>query len=109
MITLTDKAQIKALSFFSESNLDPKTNFIRVGVKGGGCSGLMYELDFDSELKSGDHEFEDKGVKIVCDKKSLLYLIGTELDFTDGLNGRGFEFRNPNAERVCGCRESFSL
>jgi iron-sulfur cluster assembly protein len=78
-------------------------------VKGGGCSGLSYELDFDSEIKSGDQVFENGGIRIVCDKKSLLYLIGTELDHSDGLNGKGFEFRNPNATRVCGCGESFSL
>jgi iron-sulfur cluster assembly protein len=109
MITLTESAKEKALKLFSESNLDPTTSFIRVGVKGGGCSGLSYLLDFGSELKPGDQEFEDKGVKIVCDKKSLLYLLGTELDHSDGLNGKGFEFRNPNAERVCGCGESFSV
>lgn len=109
MITLTESAKEKALKLFSESNLDPTTSFIRVGVKGGGCSGLSYLLDFDSEMKPGDQEFEDKGVKIVCDKKSLLYLLGTELDHSDGLNGKGFEFRNPNAERVCGCGESFSV
>jgi len=109
MITLTESAKEKALKLFSESNLDPTTSFIRVGVKGGGCSGLSYVLDFDSEMKPGDQEFEDKGVKIVCDKKSLLYLLGTELDHSDGLNGKGFEFRNPNAERVCGCGESFSV
>lgn len=109
MITLTESAKEKALKLFSESNLDPTTSFIRVGVKGGGCSGLSYVLDFDSEMKPGDQKFEDKGVKIVCDKKSLLYLLGTELDHSDGLNGRGFEFRNPNAERVCGCGESFSV
>ena len=109
MITLTESAKEKALKLFSESNLNPTESFIRVGVKGGGCSGLSYVLDFDSEMKPGDQEFEDKGVKIVCDKKSLLYLLGTELDHSDGLNGRGFEFRNPNAERVCGCGESFSV
>ena len=109
MITLTESAKEKALKLFSESNLDPTTSFIRVGVKGGGCSGLSYVLDFDSELKPGDQEFEDKGIKIVCDKKSLLYLLGTELDHSDGLNGKGFEFRNPNAQRVCGCGESFSV
>jgi len=109
MITLTESAKEKALKLFSESNLNPTTSFIRVGVKGGGCSGLSYVLDFDSELKPGDQEFEDKGIKIVCDKKSLLYLLGTELDHSDGLNGKGFEFRNPNAERVCGCGESFSV
>jgi iron-sulfur cluster assembly protein len=109
MITLTESAKEKALKLFSESNLDPTESFIRVGVKGGGCSGLSYLLDFDSELKPGDQEFEDKGIKIVCDKKSLLYLLGTELDHSDGLNGKGFEFRNPNSQRVCGCGESFSV
>jgi len=109
MITLTESAKEKALKLFSESNLDPTKSFIRVGVKGGGCSGISYVLDFDSEMKTGDQEFEDKGVKIVCDKKSLLYLLGTELDHSDGLNGKGFEFRNPNAQRVCGCGESFSV
>lgn len=109
MITLTEKAKTKALSLFSESNLDPDESFIRVGVKGGGCSGLSYVLEFDSEIKFGDSEFLDRGIKIVCDKKSLLYLIGTELDHSDGLNGKGFEFKNPNASRVCGCGESFSL
>ena len=82
---------------------------IRVAVQGGGCSGLMYDLEFDSEQKENDHVFEDKGVKIFVDKKSLLYLIGTELDFSDGLNGKGFQFKNPNASRTCGCGESFSV
>ena len=84
-------------------------SFIRVGVEGGGCSGLSYKLEFDTSSKDGDKVFEDKGIKIVCDKKSFLYLIGTELDFTDGLNGKGFEFHNPNASRTCGCGESFSV
>ena len=109
MITLTESAKEKALKLFSESNLDPTTSFIRVGVKGGGCSGLSYVLDFDSEIKPGDQEFEDRGIKIVCDKKSLLYLLGTELDHSDGLNGKGFEFRNPNAQRVCACKMSFGV
>ena len=83
--------------------------FIRVGVEGGGCSGLTYKLEFDTQLKPDDKIFEDKGMKIVCDKKSFLYLIGTELDFSDGLNGKGFQFINPNATRTCGCGESFSV
>ena len=83
--------------------------FIRVGVSGGGCSGLMYNLVFDNEMKDGDQEFEDNNVKVVVDKKSFLYLIGTELDFSGGLNGKGFVFVNPNANRTCGCGESFSL
>lgn len=83
--------------------------FIRVGVKGGGCSGLMYDLNFDTELLEGDQVFEDNGVKVVVDRKSYLYLVGTELDYTGGLNGKGFVFINPNANRTCGCGESFSI
>jgi iron-sulfur cluster assembly protein len=83
--------------------------FIRVGVEGGGCSGLMYQLKFDNEEKEGDKAFEDNGVKVVVDKKSYLYLIGTTLDFSGGLNGKGFVFVNPNAGRTCGCGESFSI
>jgi iron-sulfur cluster assembly protein len=109
MITLTENAVKKALELFKDSDLSSESSFIRVGVKGGGCSGLSYVLEFDSESKPGDQEFVDKGIRIVCDRKSLLYLIGTELDHSDGLNGKGFEFRNPNATRVCGCGESFSL
>ena len=83
--------------------------FVRVAVEGGGCSGLSYKLDFDNEMKKGDQEFEDKGLKLVLDMKSFLYLAGTELDFSDGLNGKGFNFNNPNASRTCGCGESFSV
>lgn len=83
--------------------------FLRVSVKGGGCSGLSYNLDFDNETKTGDQFFEDQGIKIALDMKSFLYLAGTELDFTDGLNGKGFNFINPNASRSCGCGESFSV
>ncbi len=83
--------------------------FIRVAVKGGGCSGLMYELDFDTTLAEGDQIFEDNGVKVVVDRKSYLYLVGTELDYSGGLNGKGFVFVNPNASRTCGCGESFSI
>ena len=91
-------------------NEDGKPNlFIRVGVEGGGCSGLTYQLTFDNEEKEGDKAFEDNGVKIVVDKKSYLYLIGTSLDYSGGLNGKGFVFNNPNAERTCGCGESFSI
>jgi len=92
-----------------EEEHKPTGSFIRVGVEGGGCSGLTYKLEFDSQMRPDDKIFEDKGMKIVCDKKSFLYLIGTELDFTDGLNGKGFQFNNPNASRTCGCGESFSV
>jgi iron-sulfur cluster assembly protein len=80
-----------------------------VSVQGGGCSGLSYKLDFDNIIKSGDQEFEDNGEKLVLDMKSFLYLAGTELDFSDGLNGKGFNFNNPNATRTCGCGESFAV
>jgi iron-sulfur cluster assembly protein len=84
-------------------------SYIRVSVKGGGCSGLMYDLSFDGTKTETDTLCEDKGVKILIDKKSLLYLVGTELDYSSGLNGKGFNFINPNASRSCGCGESFSV
>ena len=108
MITVTEKAKEKLSSLRVEGKHNNDA-FVRVGVAGGGCSGLTYVLDFDNELKPDDKVFEDKGVKIVCDKKSFLYLIGTQLEFTDGLNGKGFVFNNPNASRTCGCGESFAV
>jgi iron-sulfur cluster assembly protein len=108
MIIVSDKAKERILTLRKEENRTNTEN-IRVSVKGGGCSGLMYELDFDEKLTDSDHVFEDKGVKIIVDKKSLLYLAGTTLEFTDGLNGKGFQFINPNASRTCGCGESFSV
>ncbi|MBC7863420.1 MAG: iron-sulfur cluster assembly accessory protein [Bacteroidia bacterium] len=108
MITVSQTAKEHALQLMKEEN-KPEGAFIRVGVDGGGCSGLMYNLVFDTELKDGDQTFEDKGIKIVVDKKSFLYLIGTELDYSGGLNGKGFVFINPNASRTCGCGESFSV
>jgi iron-sulfur cluster assembly protein len=108
MIRVTERAKEKALELMQKENKSTGS-FIRVGVEGGGCSGLTYKLEFDSSQRPDDKVFEDKGVKIVCDKKSFLYLVGTELDFTDGLNGKGFLFNNPNASRTCGCGESFSV
>lgn len=107
MIKVSDNAKKEAIRLITSE--DKEGLFIRVGVTGGGCSGLMYNLEFDNEKKEGDQEFEDNGVKVVVDKKSFLYLIGTELDFSGGLNGKGFVFVNPNASRTCGCGESFSL
>ncbi|MCI5054553.1 MAG: iron-sulfur cluster insertion protein ErpA [Flavobacteriales bacterium] len=107
MITVTENAKNKATLLMNEEGKPDA--FIRVGVKGGGCSGLMYELTFDTEMKETDKEFENNGIKIVVDKKSFLYLVGTELDYSGGLNGKGFVFKNPNANRTCGCGESFSL
>src|SRR3990172_7219416 len=108
MITVSENAKQKAITLMREDN-KPEDSFIRVGVEGGGCSGLSYKLEFDNQMKEGDQVFEDKGIKIVVDKKSFLYLIGTELDYTGGLNGKGFVFINPNASRTCGCGESFSV
>ncbi len=98
MITVTDSAKNQATRLMQEEGQDGY--FIRVGVEGGGCSGLMYQLKFDNEEKEGDKAFEDNGVKVVVDKKSYLYLIGTTLDFSGGLNGKGFVFVNPNADRT---------
>ena len=108
MITVSENAKNQAITLMKEDNA-PQGSFIRVGVKGGGCSGLTYDMSFDHVINDDDKTFEDKGVQIVCDKKSILYLAGTELDFSGGLNGKGFVFNNPNANRTCGCGESFSL
>lgn len=108
MISVTDKAREEIVTLLSHEGKSLDHN-IRVSVKGGGCSGLMYDLSFDPETLDADEVFEDKGVKILVDKKSLLYLLGTTLDFSDGLNGKGFQFVNPNASRTCGCGESFSV
>ena len=108
MINVTDKAKDQILNLRKHKGHDETYN-IRVSVESGGCSGLSYKLDFDNQSKEGDQVFEDKGVKILVDKKSLLYLLGTTLDFSDGLNGKGFVFNNPNASRTCGCGESFAL
>lgn len=108
MIKVSENAKNEAIKLMTAEHLGTE-GFIRVGVKGGGCSGLMYELKFDSQLGPDDKVFEDNGVKVVVDKKSYLYLLGTELDFSGGLNGKGFVFKNPNANRTCGCGESFSI
>jgi len=108
-ITITERAMAKARQLMEEATISQPEYFMRVGVKGGGCSGLTYELDFDNESRPGDMNFGDDQLKIVCDMKSFLYLCGMELDFTDGLNGKGFNFINPNATRTCGCGESFAI
>jgi len=108
-IIINEKAKAKAFSLMADAGIYPPEYFVRVGVKGGGCSGLTYELDFDNEKQPGDMEYGEKDLKVVCDMKSFLYLCGTELDFSDGLNGKGFNFINPNASRSCGCGESFAV
>ncbi|CAN5793317.1 iron-sulfur cluster assembly accessory protein [soil metagenome] len=107
---VSDKAKAKVKKLMEEAGVanDP-SYFLRVGVVGGGCSGLSYKMDFDNEQKPTDQVFEDNGVKVVTDLKSFLYLVNTELDFSDGLNGKGFFFNNPNASRSCGCGESFAV
>ncbi len=108
MIHITEKAKVRALELMKAENR-PEGTFIRVGVESGGCSGLSYKLEFDNVIHPDDKVFEDKGIRIVCNKKSFLYLVGTELDYSDGLNGKGFQFHNPNASRTCGCGESFAV
>jgi iron-sulfur cluster assembly protein len=107
MVKVSESAKNKAVQLMSEEGKDGY--FIRVGVKGGGCSGLMYDMEFDNNQTENDKVFEDNGTKVVVDKKSYLYLVGTTLDYSGGLNGKGFVFVNPNANRTCGCGESFSL
>lgn len=109
MIKVSEKAKLKIIELMNEDNFDPNKDYVRVGVKSGGCSGLSYDLKFDKSQIEGDKVFEDNGVKIIVDKKSFLYLIGTTLEYSGGLNGTGFVFNNPNANRTCGCGESFSL
>ena len=109
-IFISDKAKAKVIKLMEEAGVaGDDSHFLRVGVVGGGCSGLSYKMDFDNEVKPMDQVFEDKGIKIVCDLKCFLYLVNTELEFSDGLNGKGFYFNNPNASRSCGCGESFAV
>jgi iron-sulfur cluster assembly protein len=109
MIKVSEIAKNKVVALMQEDGFNPSTDFIRVGVKSGGCSGLSYDLKFDKHQEEGDKVFEDNGVRIIVDKKSFLYLVGTTLEYSGGLNGTGFVFNNPNANRTCGCGESFSL
>ena len=109
MIKVSPSAQEKVSQLMREEGFNPAQDFVLVGVKSGGCSGLSYDLSFDNSKSDQDRLFEDNQVKILVDKKSLLYLLGTTLEYSGGLNGKGFIFNNPNAERTCGCGESFSL
>lgn len=109
MIKVSDSAKQKVVSLMTEDGYNAATDFVRVGVKSGGCSGLSYELKFDKTADESDKIFEDNNVRIIVDKKSFLYLVGTTLEYSGGLNGKGFVFNNPNAQRTCGCGESFSL
>jgi iron-sulfur cluster assembly protein len=109
MITVSEGAKTKISQLMTEEGYNPTQDYVRVGVKSGGCSGLSYELKFDSSMGEDDKLFEENNVKIAVDKKSFLYLVGTTLEYSGGLNGKGFVFNNPNANRTCGCGESFSL
>jgi iron-sulfur cluster assembly protein len=108
-IQVTDKARERVMQLMNESGYDASTYFLRVSVVGGGCSGLSYKMDFDNQSKTTDQVFEHNGIKVVTDLKSFLYLVNTVLDFSEGLNGKGFFFNNPNASRTCGCGESFAV
>ena len=109
MIKVSDNAKKKVVQLMTDDGFNTTTDYVRVGVKSGGCSGLSYDLKFDDKQQESDKIFEDNDVKIIVDKKSFLYLVGTTLEFSGGLNGKGFVFNNPNANRTCGCGESFSL
>ncbi len=109
MIQVSETAKKKVVDLMTEEGYDASKDFVRVGVKSGGCSGLSYELKFDKVKDESDKIFEDNNVRILIDKKSFLYLVGTTLEYSGGLNGKGFVFNNPNAQRTCGCGESFSL
>src|SRR2546421_4903526 len=108
MIYVSDKAR-ERIQHLKDAATGDKEFFLRVSVVGGGCSGLSYKLDFDSEQKPMDQVFENNGVKVVTDLKSFLYLVNTTLEFSEGLSGKGFYFNNPNASRTCGCGESFAV
>jgi iron-sulfur cluster assembly protein len=110
MIFVSDKAKEKLTELMQESHKPVSAGyFLRVSVVGGGCSGLSYKMDFDNKSMPADQVFEDNGVKVVTDLKSFLYLVNTTLEFSDGLNGKGFFFNNPNASRTCACGESFAV
>ncbi|MBF0596262.1 HesB/IscA family protein [Faecalibacter rhinopitheci] len=109
MIKVSDQAKNKVASLMQEEGSSIEESFVRVGVTSGGCSGLSYNLEFDKEQKPDDKLFVDNGVRILVDKKSFLYLVGMTLEYSGGLNGKGFIFNNPNANRTCGCGESFAL
>ena len=108
MVYVAESAKSKVMELMQEENLSDDY-FIRVSVVSGGCSGLSYKMDFDNESQPNDQIFEDNGLKVVTDLKSFLYLCNTTLEFSGGLNGKGFYFNNPNAARECGCGESFAV
>lgn len=108
MLYVSEAASEKIKSIMQKEQ-KPADSFVRVSVKGGGCSGLSYDMQFDNQLRPDDQVFEDKGIKLVTDLRSFLYVCNTTLEYTDGLNGKGFHFSNPNASRTCACGESFAV
>jgi iron-sulfur cluster assembly protein len=109
MVTVSEKALNHVVELMTEKGITPDTHYLRVGVKGGGCSGLSYAMDFDDTITDMDEVVDLNVLRVIIDKKSVLYLYGTELDYSDGLNGKGFNWVNPQASRTCGCGESFAL
>ncbi|HCP41632.1 MAG TPA: iron-sulfur cluster assembly accessory protein [Cryomorphaceae bacterium] len=109
MVKVSTSAKDKLTSLMAEEGRSLKTTYISVGVESGGCSGLSYKMEFTADMPANSELYEDNGVKVVVEKKSLLYLIGTTLEYSGGLNGKGFNFNNPNATRTCGCGESFAV
>lgn len=107
-IKLTEKAAKEIKQLMSENSIGEDYG-LRIAVKGGGCNGMTYKLGFEADVKDGDSVIEQNGVKLIIDGRSLFYLTGCELDFSSGLNGRGFIFNNPNAAKTCGCGESFAV
>jgi len=107
-VELTETAAREIKTICEQQKLDPENVFLKVGVKGGGCSGFTYVLDLTENKSDNDELFDQHGVRIICDPKSLLYLEGTSIDFKDEIMGRGFVFKNPNASSTCGCGSSFS-
>ena len=107
-VVLTETAAREIRTIIQQQELDVAKVRLRVGVKGGGCSGFSYVLDLTESHRDSDEEFEQHGIKVICDPKSNIYLEGTQLDFKDEIMGRGFVFNNPNATHTCGCGSSFS-
>jgi iron-sulfur cluster assembly protein len=109
MVSITERAIQQIVGLMKKEGITPETHNLRVGVVGGGCSGLSYQMKFDDNIDSSDTVVDLESIKVIINKLSLLYLVGTELDYQDGLNGKGFEWNNPNSTRSCGCGESFSV
>ena len=109
MVSVTERAIQQIVGLMEKEGITPETYNLRVGVIGGGCSGLSYQMKFDDNIDLSDTVVDLESIKVIINKLSLLYLVGTELDYQDGLNGKGFEWNNPNSTRSCGCGESFSV